>query len=44
MVNNRIPILQTCNVVVITEAETGFVTTSAKFFAVSTYLTLRSTS
>ena len=39
-----IPILQTCNVVVVLKAETGFVPTSAKFFAESTFLTLRSPS
>ena len=36
---------KTCNVVVVlTEAETGFIPTSAQFFAVSTFLTLRSSS
>ena len=41
---SRIPILQTRNVVCSTEAETGFVQTSAQFFAVGTFLTLRSPS
>ena len=41
---SRMPILQTCNVVVVLKAETGFVPTSAQFFAVSTFLILRSPS
>ena len=41
---SRIPFLQTCNVVVVLKTETGFVPTSAQFFAVSTFLILRSPS
>ena len=38
---SRIPILQTCNVAVVLEAETGFVPASAQFFAESTFLKLK---
>ena len=41
---SRIPILQTCNVVVVLKQRLGFVPTSAQFFAVSTFLILRSPS
>ena len=41
---SRIPILQTCQCCCSTEAETGFVPTSAQFFAVGTFLILMSPS
>ena len=41
---SKIPILQICNAVVVLEAETGFVPTSAQLFAVRNFLKLKSPS